>query len=134
MSRQLENVDRDLRVVNETVALHARYHLTVTPPLSPPIRQAACKLGAARFDEFAAQVGRRVDLGTPLMRETMQRVSESSPHLFSDHQGGVAVDPPSGDDNAHDDMPTGITPEHAAAASEGGSNNTFPAANGSGGS
>jgi hypothetical protein len=134
MSRQLENVDRDLRVVNETVALHARYHLTVTPPLSPPIRQAACKLGAARFDEFAAQVGRRVHLGTPLMRETMQRVSESSPHLFSDHQGGVAVDPPSGDDNAHDDMPTGITPEHAAAASEGGSNNTFPAANGSGGS
>ena len=31
MSRQLEQLDRDLRVVNESVALQARYQLAVTP-------------------------------------------------------------------------------------------------------
>ena len=129
MSRQLEHLDRDLRVVNETVALHARYHLTVTPPLSPPIRQAACKLGAARFDEFAAQVGRRVHLGTPLMRETMERVSETSPHLFSAQQSGVEPDPhPAYGDS--DGNVFAFTPNRSAAAPEGGSNGGFPAANG----
>src|SRR5438445_229012 len=32
MSRQLEQLDRDLRVVNESVALQARYQLAATPP------------------------------------------------------------------------------------------------------
>jgi len=36
---------------------------------------AACVLGAERFEEFATQVGRRVDLGVPLIRETIDRVS-----------------------------------------------------------
>ena len=34
MSGQLEQLDRNLRLVSETVALHARFHLTVTPILS----------------------------------------------------------------------------------------------------
>jgi hypothetical protein len=133
MSRQLEHLDRDLRVVNETVALHARYHLTVTPPLSPPIRQAACKLGAARFDEFAAQVGRRVHLGMPLMRETMDRVSETSPHIFNAQQSGVEPDL----HTAHNDIDDNVfamTPSRPAAVEEDGSDSGFPAANGNSGS
>lgn len=125
MSRQLEQIDRDLRVVNETVALHARYHLAVTPPLPTPVRQAACKLGSARFDEFAAQVGRRVHLGMPLMRETMDRVSETSPHLFTTRHE-VPLDPPSADSQPGDDAPTAMNSEHSAAAREDGSNGGFP--------
>ena len=34
MSGQLEQLDRNLRIVNETVALHARFHLTIAPLLS----------------------------------------------------------------------------------------------------
>ena len=60
MGDQLDHLARELNVVNETVALHARYHLAVTPPLSDTEQPAACRLGAARFDEFAAQVARRV--------------------------------------------------------------------------
>jgi hypothetical protein len=133
MSRQLEHLDRDLRVVNETVALHARYHLTVTPPLSPPIRQAACKLGAARFDEFAAQVGRRVHLGMPLMRETMERVSETSPHLFAAQQSDVEPDPHVVHDDTDDNV-FAMTPSQPAAVGEDGSNGGFPTANGNPGS
>src|SRR6266849_4535284 len=31
LSRQLEKLDRNLRIANETAALHARFHLAVTP-------------------------------------------------------------------------------------------------------
>jgi hypothetical protein len=81
MSRQLDRLDRDLRIVSETVALMARFHLAVTPPLPAAAQRAACTLGAERFDEFAAQVKRRVHLGTPLMRQTMERVGAARPDL-----------------------------------------------------
>ena len=125
MSQQLEQLDRNLRVVNETVALHARYHLAVTPPLPAQERKAACKLGSARFDEFAAQVGRRVHLGMPLMRETMKRVSETSPHLFTArHQ--VPLDPQPADREADDNARAVMNSEHSAAVQEDGSNGGFP--------
>src|SRR5713226_6659283 len=75
LSRQLEELDRNLRIANETAALHARFHLAVTPLMPAGEQGAACVLGAERFEEFATQVGRRVDLGVPLIRETIDRVS-----------------------------------------------------------
>ena len=75
MSGQLEQLDRNLRIVNETVALHARFHLAVTPILPATAQGAACALGAERFEEFAAQVERRVDRGVPLIQETIDRIS-----------------------------------------------------------
>jgi hypothetical protein len=75
MSRQLEELDRGLRIVNETVALQARFHLAVTPVLPAADQRAACMLGSERFDELAAPVRRRVQLGSSLMQETMDRLS-----------------------------------------------------------
>jgi hypothetical protein len=78
LSRQIEDLDRNLRIANETAALHARFHLAITPLLPGSELEAACALGAERFGEFAAQVGRRVDLGVPLIRETIDRVSATT--------------------------------------------------------
>jgi len=75
LSRQLEELDRNLRIANETAALHARFHLAVTPLMPADEQGAACALGAERFQEFAAQVGRRVDLGVSLIHETIDRGS-----------------------------------------------------------
>src|ERR1700730_2372376 len=33
ISRQLDRLDRDVRIVTETLGLYVRYYLTVTPPL-----------------------------------------------------------------------------------------------------
>lgn len=71
MSRQLEELDRGLRIVNETVALQARFHLAVTPVVAREDQGAACQLGAERFAELASQVRRRVQRGTSLMQEAM---------------------------------------------------------------
>src|SRR3981081_2542818 len=75
LRRQREELDRNLRIANETAAHHARFHLAVTPPMPAGELGTACALGAERFEEFAAQVGRRVDFGIPLIRETIDRVS-----------------------------------------------------------
>lgn len=128
MSRQLEQLDRDLRVASETVALHARYHLTVTPPLPVPDQRAACVLGAERFEVFAAQVGRRVHLGTPLMRETMDRLSTTNPDLFA--RGIEEGAPLAQFADPEPDVPASAVvneePDLSAAAREGGSNGGFP--------
>ena len=88
MGRQLDHLASELKFVNETVAMHARYHLTVTPPLPDAAQPAACRLGAARFDEFTAQVGKRVEEGRPLMRETLDRLATTNTHRsFPDSEG-----------------------------------------------
>jgi hypothetical protein len=127
MSRQLEQLERDLRMVNETVALHARYHLTITPPLPHAHQRAACVVGLERFEIFAAQVGRRVHLGTPLMRETMDRLSATSPDLFAcDVEEGAPIGAPAANsDEAPAASNIGAEPNLSAAAQEDGSNGGF---------
>ena len=129
MSRQLEQLERELRIVNETVALHARFHLTITPRMPQTHQRAACLLGQERFEVFAAQVGRRVHLGTPLMRETMDRLTTENPDLFAQavEEGSLLGAParesghpvPVGGDRTRE-------PQRSAAAGEGGSNGNFP--------
>jgi predicted transcriptional regulator len=129
MSRQLEQLERDLRIVNETVALHARYHLTVTPPLSNAQHRVACALGLERFEVFAAQVARRVQLDAPLMRETMDRLTTSNPDLFtSGIEAGVPLGTPIPDPEPNCSASTVVAgyPEPFAVAPEGGSNACFP--------
>jgi MFS family permease len=88
MGHQLDHLAHELKLVGETIAMHARYHLTVTPPLPDAAQPAACRLGAARFDEFAAQVGKRVEEGRPLMRETLDRLATANAHRSSDDGQG----------------------------------------------
>jgi len=85
--RQLDRLDHDLKIVNETVTMHARYHLAVTPPIPEAAQRTACAIGEARFDEFAAQVARRVHTGKPLIRETLERLSTTRPELLRSEDG-----------------------------------------------
>ena len=128
LSRQIEQLDRHLRVANETVALHARFHLAVTPLLPVATQGAACALGAQRFQEFAAQVGSRVDHGVSLIGETIER---ARPARAGSPEFNPKDDDPSGAEstvyeqgipafNLADD-----TPVHAAVR-EDGSNGGFP--------
>ena len=75
---RLERFDSDLRIIAETVALHARYHLTVLPPLPESQQHEACLRGDERFKVLAEQVDRRVRLGRPLMQETIDRLSPAN--------------------------------------------------------
>ena len=122
LSRQLEQLDRNLRIANETVALHARFHLAVTPLMPADEQGAACALGAERFEEFAAQVGRRVDFGLPLIRETIDRVSATRTNPWTHTERvpsgtGSTVDEPGVQASSMVDdasVPVAAVREHAA--------------------
>jgi hypothetical protein len=78
INRRLMEIESDPKIVAETVALHARYHLTITPALRDTDRPDAYAIGQERFEEFAAQTARRVHLNIPLMKQTMSRVLGTS--------------------------------------------------------
>lgn len=129
MSRQLEQLEHALKIVNETVALHARYHLAITPPLPQSQQRAACALGLERFEEFAAQVGRRVRLGMPLMRETMDRLNTGGPHLLAQNIGedaALGAAHAESDQDIAESRVVDESQELPAAAREGGSSDGFP--------
>ena len=128
ISRQLEQLDRNLRVVNEAVALQARYHLAVTPPLPAAALRSACMLGSERFDEFAAQVGRRVRLRTSLMQETMDRLStpKREAHSTGPCEGMSETCSSTHEQDLRASNPVGIEVEHSTAVREGGSLFNFP--------
>jgi hypothetical protein len=132
LSHQIEQLDRNLRIVNETVALHARFHLAVTPMLPAAAQAPACALGAQRFEEFAAQVGRRVDQGISLIRETIDRANSGKVDASGPHP---ADGDPTGAGYAEEDVlastPADEAFEHIAAVREVGSNGGFPGRTGS---
>src|SRR6202007_313163 len=70
---RFDHLERDMRIIAETVALHARYHLPVVPPLPVSRQREAVVLGDERFKVLAEQVDRHVRLGRPLMQETINR-------------------------------------------------------------
>ena len=74
---RFDHLERDMRIIAETVALHARYHLTVVPPLPESRQREAVVLGDERFKVLAEQVDRRVRLGRPLIQETINRLNSA---------------------------------------------------------
>lgn len=128
ISRQLEELDRGLRIVNETVALQARFHLAVTPVLPAADQHAACVLGSERFDELAAQVGRRVQLRTSLIQETMDRLGTTKRSTAMMPLGGDAPQAcsPVQERALFNSSQVGDEAESFAAVREGGSLLNFP--------
>src|SRR6202008_3933146 len=74
---RFDHLERHMRIIAETVALHARYHLTVVPPLPESRQREAVVLGDERFKVLAEQIDRRVRLGRPLMQETINRLNSA---------------------------------------------------------
>jgi nucleotidyltransferase/DNA polymerase involved in DNA repair len=123
ITNQLERLDGDVRTIAETVALHARYHLTVTPTMAQPQQREACAVGQERFVALAEQVDRRVRLGRSLMREAIGQVNGSRPDSsWIDNASLVS---------AHSDQepPPATVPDATAdltaAVEEDGSNSNF---------
>ena len=87
MHARFDHVERHLRTIAETVALHARYHLAVMPPVPESRQREAVTLGDERFMVLAEQVDRRVREGRPLMQETIDRLTVTE-HQVSERATG----------------------------------------------
>jgi len=122
---RFDSLERNLRTIAETVALHARYHLAVMPPLPQPQRREACQLGDERFKVLAEQVDQRVREGRPLLQETIDRLNaagfgETESTIGED--GRPRPDPTRIDPDAGSQGNVNVEHQATAAAGEGGSN------------
>ena len=76
--RRLARLERDVGIGVETLALFVRFWLTTTPPLPEPAAQAARAQAGARYDNFVAALGRRLNQGPKLRQEIPDDVPASA--------------------------------------------------------
>jgi predicted transcriptional regulator len=69
LDRRMARLERDVGIGVETLALFVRFWLTTTPPLPEPAAQAARAQAGARYDNFVAALGRRLNQGPKLRQE-----------------------------------------------------------------
>jgi len=104
MDRRLNRLERDFTVIGETLALHIRYYLTVTPPLPEQDRQAAQALGKERFEYFIGQLAKRLAGGKSLVADVMEEfVAEDGDFFTSADFAGdrtASGDAPHSDENS----------------------------------
>src|SRR6185437_2492823 len=116
---RFDGLQHDMRMIAETVALHARYHLAVMPALSQQRQHEACLLGDERFKVLAEQVDRRVRQRRPLMQETIGRLDSAV------HEGPrpatVEIKPRDPESGPNDQKPAseGVDSEDASPAAAG---------------
>jgi hypothetical protein len=125
---RFDSLERNLRTIAETVALHARYHLAVMPPLPQQRQREACQLGDERFKVLAEQVDQRVRQGRPLIQETIDRLNATR---FNGSKSTIDQDEPVEPkptyilNGAGSRVDLNVKQESPAAAQEGGSNSNF---------
>jgi hypothetical protein len=125
---RFDSLERNLRTIAETVALHARYHLAVMPPLPQQQQREACQLGHERFKVLAEQVDQRVRQDRPLIQETIDRLNATR---FDGSKSSIDEDEPVDSRSTYIQNGAGslvdvrIKHESSAAAQEGGSNSNF---------
>ena len=78
LDRRTARLERDIGIAVETLALFVRFWLTTTPPLPEPAAQAARAQAGARYDNFVAALGRRLNQGPKLRQEIPDDVPASA--------------------------------------------------------
>lgn len=123
MDHRFGRLEHDVRMMAETIALHARYHLSIMPPLPPARQREAAALGDERFKVLAEQVDRRVRSDRPLMQETIGRFHSAK----RSHSKSTMSERDPKCSDIEQNPPADVDPSFASAAGEGGSNPHFPA-------
>jgi hypothetical protein len=69
LSRQVQRIERDVRVTADALSLYIRFWLTITPPLPPDAQAAAQIKGRERYEGFIETLGKRLQKGQSFLRE-----------------------------------------------------------------
>jgi hypothetical protein len=75
MTRQIERLERHVKISNEAIALFVRFWLTSTPPLPDASQMAAQAKGRERYEGYVAALGRRIGRGQSLADELVAEVN-----------------------------------------------------------
>ncbi|MCK1627891.1 CopG family transcriptional regulator [Bradyrhizobium sp. 160] len=76
VDRRIARLERDVGISVETLALFVRFWLATTPPLPEPAAKAARAQAGARWDNFVAALGRRLNQGPKLRQEIPEDIQK----------------------------------------------------------
>ena len=83
MTRQIERLERHVKISNEAIALFVRFWLTSMPPLPDSAQAAAQVKGRERYEGFIEALGRRLARGHSLAAEVSLESTEGQPRDVS---------------------------------------------------
>ena len=83
LAKRLRQMHRELQVTTETLALFARYVLTVTPPPPEEERHEAEVVGRKRYEVLIREVGRRIASDHTLVSEVIRSFALTHPDLVA---------------------------------------------------
>lgn len=69
LSRQVQRIERDMRVTADALSLYIRFWLTITPPLPPDAQATAQIKGRERYEGFVETLGKRLQKGQSFLHE-----------------------------------------------------------------
>jgi hypothetical protein len=92
LAKGVRRIHRDVEIVAETLRLHVRQFLMITPPLPKSEQLAAKMLGSERYEVFVKEVAKRIASDSGMVVEIMERIAESNGDRFTRPMG-------------HDDIP-----------------------------
>ena len=93
MAKGIRRIHRDVEIVAETLALHIRQFLMITPPVPKDEQDAAMKLGRERYEVFVAQIAKRVASDSGMVEEIMEKIAETHGDRFTQPTGNGAMPP-----------------------------------------
>ena len=93
LAKAVRQLHRDVENVAETLALHIRQFLMITPPVPKADQDAAMKLGRERYAVFVAQIAKRVASDDGMVAEIMERIAETHGDRFRQPMGDGAMPP-----------------------------------------
>ncbi|MGR7995777.1 ribbon-helix-helix protein, CopG family [Xanthobacter sp. ZOL 2024] len=69
LSRQVQRIERDVRVTADALSLYIRFWLTITPPLPHDAQAAAQIKGRERYEGFIETLGKRLQKGQSFLHD-----------------------------------------------------------------
>ena len=93
LAKRIRRIHRDVEIVAETLALHIRQFLMITPSVPKDEQDAVMKLGRERYEIFVAQIAKRVASDSDMVEEIMEKVAETHGDWFARPTGNVAMSP-----------------------------------------
>ena len=93
LANRLRRIHRDGEIMAETLALHIRQFLMITPPVPKVDQDAAMKLGRERYEVFIAQIAKRVASDSGMVEEIMEKIAETHGDGFTRPTGNGGMPP-----------------------------------------
>lgn len=83
ITRQATKLDRDISILNETIALFIQYQLTITPPIPVTDQEAVKAQAKERYANFIERVATRVTEGRRLVDEVIEEITPAEEDFFN---------------------------------------------------